>query len=205
MSDYPDAFERKLDDTEKQDERKFLRRAAKQVNKFIRKSQRYREPYLKRAKQARELYNIWSRKSKSPIQRANLQLPFAYLIVQQEIPQIAAPFLKENPPFKLIGQEPQDFEFENAITDFVGAQVRQMGLKRKYLSHVEGNVVEGTSVAKVPYRFEERVVTERASQQDPETGETFETREEVVKVTFDGPDFDRDWETLVPSTTLPST
>jgi hypothetical protein len=187
MSSSPDAFERISHSPEEGDKKK---RAVDVVRRFMKKSEEYRRPHLDLAKKSRELYQCWDSQAKSPIQRANLKLPYGYTIIESETPQICEIFLKEKPFFKWSGQEPQDMQWENGLTDFTAMQLEAMRLPVKLVSFVKGMKLDGTAVAKVPWRYKEAVVLSRVPQQDPLTGEVFMSKQPEMQVLFDGPDFE---------------
>lgn len=166
-------------------------RAAKFVRRFVSKSADYREPHIELAVESRELYECWSTQSKSRIQRANLKLPYAFTIIETTMAQFSDLFLKDKPLFKFKGREPQDTVFENQLTDFHDMQVEKMRFREKLFSIVKADLLDGTVVAKVPYRFDEKITSTRVTQQDPITGEMYFTKEKQVRVTFDGPDLEQ--------------
>lgn len=166
-------------------------RAAKFVRKFIQKSADYRRNHLDLALESRELYECWSMQGKSRIQRANLKLPYAYTIIEQELSQLGDMFLKEPKLFKFKGREPQDMMWEARLDDFHQMQVESMKWKEKSLPILKALLLDGTVVAKLPYRYDERIVDARVQQQDPMTGQVFTTKEKQLKVLFDGPDLEQ--------------
>lgn len=165
-------------------------RAARFVRKFVQKSDEYRRPHLELATDARELYECWSRQTRSKIQRANLKLPYGFEIIETELPQLTDIFLKEKPLFKFIGRNPFDMQFEERLNDFHSMQVDRMRFQEKFISWTKSLLLDGTAIAKFPYRFEERVVTERKAIQDPMTGEVSYAKEKKLGVMFDGPDME---------------
>lgn len=181
-------------------------RAAKFVRNFVSKSADYREPHVELAIESRELYESWSAQSKSRIQRANLKLPYGFTIIETELAQLSDLFLKDKPLFKFRGREPQDSMWENKLNDFHDMQVENMRLREKLFPILKADLLDGTTIAKVPYRFDEKVADQRVAQQDPFTGEVFYAKEKVRKVTFDGPDLEQvplidffpDWRATAP-------
>jgi hypothetical protein len=181
-------------------------RAAKFVRKFVEKSSDYREPHIELAIESRELYESWSAQAKTRIQRANLKLPYGFAIIETELAQLSDLFLKEKPLFKFVGREPTDVMWENRLTDFHDMQVENMRFREKCLPLQKALLLDGTVVAKVPYRYDERIVDQRMPQQDPFTGEVFTAKQKVLKVLFDGPDLEQiplidffpDWRTTAP-------
>jgi hypothetical protein len=166
-------------------------RAAKFVRRFVQKSKDYRRPHIEWAIESRELYESWSAQSKSRIQRANLKLPYAFTIVETELAQLSDMFLNEPKLFKFKGREPQDMVWDSKLDDFHSMQVEAMNWKGKALPIFKSLLLDGTTVSKVPYRYQERIVDARVQQQDPFTGQVFTTKEKQLKVLFDGPDLEQ--------------
>jgi hypothetical protein len=166
------------------------RHAVDTCRKFMKKSDDYRRPFLELAEKARDSYNCWNLQSKSITQRANLNLPYAYQIVQSELPQLANICLKDKPYFRVKGRNQKDFAFEDSLNDFHAMQLDAMRFPPKFVSFLTGMLIDGTAVAKVPYRYKEQVVTVREQQTDPMLGISYPTKHREVQVEFDGPDFE---------------
>ena len=166
------------------------RRAIAHVRNFMRHSEDYRRPFLERGEDASEVYECWQKVAKSPIQRANLRLPYAYLIVETEVPAIASKFLNFKPPFKLKGRKGESMQWEDTLTDFFAMQFEQMRFPAKFVPFVKSASIRGTAIAKVPYKFTERMITKRTVEPDPLYGVPVPTKKDVLEVTYDGPEFE---------------
>jgi hypothetical protein len=181
-------------------------RAREMVRKFVKKSEDYRRPHLDLARKNRELYNVWDAQAKSQIGRANLKLPYAYSIIETETPQITEMFLRETPFVKFQGTEPQDMIWETVLTDFHAQQVDAMKFTPKFISFVKGMQIDGTAVAKVPYKFKEKLVTKRVQKMDEVLGIPVPSKQIERVVDFDQCDFENiplhdffpDWSTREP-------
>lgn len=162
----------------------------KMVRAFMQRSSRYREPFLELARQSRSLYETWQPTSRSMIQRANLKLPFGFSIIETELPQMVDIFFKDDDVFSFAGNDPQDAQWENALTDFHKKQLKDMKIVPKSTQFFKSTALDGTGIAKIPYKFAELEVTRRVPSVDPLTGET--TMEKIPErvVTFDGPDLE---------------
>lgn len=156
----------------------------------MKKSDEYRRPFLEQAAKARELYTCWDATAKSVTQRANLRLPYAYQIVQDEIPGIVGTLLKDKLPFRVQGRLEAGMQFQDTLNDFHGMQLDQMRFAPKFTAFVTGLLIDGTAVAKIPYRFKEQVVTVRENVVDPVVGVSYPTKRQELQVVFDGPDFE---------------
>lgn len=166
-------------------------RAARFVRRFVTKSADYRERHIDLAILSRETYECWNAQSRSKIQRANLRLPHGFTIIETEVAQLTEIFLKDDSLFRVTGQEPQDVYWEDRINDFQDMQFENLGFKQKLFPIIKALLLDGTVVAKIPYRYDERIVTRREEQQDPITGEVFMTKVKALKVDFDGPDLEQ--------------
>jgi hypothetical protein len=167
-----------------------LRRASEMVRRFMKKSDDYRRPFLELADKAQEQYECWNRVARSAINRADLQLPYAYQLIETEIPQLASQFMRFKPPFQLKGREPSDMPWEAPLTDYLGMQLDQMNFTPKFLAFLKSASIKGTGVAKVPYKYKETMVTERSTETDPLFGMPIQVKTKKLAATHDGPDFE---------------
>jgi len=124
------------------------------------------------------------------IQRANLRLPFGFTIIENQVPQITNIFTGDDEIIKFEGQEINDQPFEDPMTDFFSWQMRNMKFVPKFTAFIKSMLIDGTGIAKVPYRFKEVNTVRRSSVVDPETGETTVQKRDVLEVTYDGPDLE---------------
>ena len=181
-------------------------RAILTVRRFMFRSDRYREPFIELAKKAREVYETWRPQSRSLIQRANLKLPFGFTIVETEIPQILDMFVKDRNIIQVQATRDRGMPFEDIISDFLDDQLENMDFHNKFAVYIKDMLLDGTAIAKVPYRFKEKEVIKRQPQVDPKTGEQSEKKFNVMEVVYDGPDFENipiidffpDWASKIP-------
>lgn len=184
-----DVFDKKLDDEKGNTTSDLHRRAVEHVRAFMSKSQEYRRPHLELATRCRELYASWIKSGRSIIGRANLNLAYAFSIIEGEIPQIVEALLGERPLAKFEGNEIQDMVFEDALNDFHDIQVEKMNLLTKTISYVKSMLLDGTTFGKVPYRYEEKAISKKRITINPVTNEIEKSTDEELKVLYDGPDF----------------
>ena len=166
------------------------RRAREMVFDFMQRSQKYREPWLELAHKADHLYSVWESAGKSLTHRANLRLPYAYQVIETEAPRVVDAFLSAEPFFKIRGRYRDDMAWEDTLTDFCAMQLDQMDFASKFVTFVKSLLKLGTSVAKVPYRFEEREVVQRVQDVDPLTGDSVQVKIRAPQVMYDGPDWE---------------
>ena len=193
---------------EKKDVKEVLkdRRKVEMVRQFMKRSSQYREPYLELARKSRELYENWYQKSRSPIQRANLQLPFAYTIIETEVPQILNIFFRDDEVIRFEGRGPEDARWENLLTEFHKQQLSEANFKIKTAVFIKNMLLDGTAIAKLPYRFQEVETAQTVTEINPQTGEPVVRKLPSKEVAFDGPDveiipfqdFFPDWSVRVP-------
>jgi hypothetical protein len=177
------------------------RRATDLIRRFMRRSDEYRKPFVALSERARELYNAWDLQSKSLIQRANLRLPYAYSIVQEQIPQLYNICMKDRLPFRVRARTSQFMDFEDSMDDFHSMQLDNMSFSPKFISFLTALAIDGTAITKFPYKYQEQVVIQRSTQQDSILGMSYPTKKEVLEVVYDGPameniplaDFFPDW------------
>lgn len=191
--DEPFSREEKIDEFSKR------RRASLMVHRFMERSDRYRTPHLELARRGREFYNTWNKHSRSTIRRSNLQLPFAYQLVEEELPQLTEPFFSDKQPIRFKGRDREDMNWNEALSDHASMQLEQMGFQVKFISFCKGMLIDGTAIAKIPYKFEEifgsrdELVLDDAGEPviDPETGDPVTEKVPFTIDSYDGPDYEK--------------
>ena len=166
------------------------RRAINMVRSFMERSRKYREPHMELAMRSRDMYENWQVHNRSLVGRANLRLPFGFTIIETQLPQLADIFLQNDRYIKFEGRTEDDYVWENLLTDFHQKQFQDMNFSTKFVQFLKSNMLDGTAIAKVPYRFQEIMTQRRVQEQDPLTGEITTGKQEVPEVVFDGPDFE---------------
>lgn len=180
-------FER---DEQEVPERDTEKHAIRVVRAFMLNSKEYREPHLELARKSRELYENWSPAGRSIVQRANLKLPFGFTIIETQVPQIVDAFFRGGNVIQFKGQDYQDAMWEDPMTDFHHHQFEEMGFQSKTANFVKAMLLDGTAIAKVPYRYKELETLRRVTQMDPITGMPISIKQPAVEVLFDGPDLE---------------
>lgn len=171
-------------------ERDLEKHAIRVVRAFMINSKEYREPHLDLARKSRELYENWSPSGKSIVQRANLKLPFGFTIIETQVPQIVDAFFKGGNVIQFRGEDYQDAMWEDPITDFHHHQFEEMGFQSKSANFIKAMLLDGTAIAKVPYRYKELETLRRVTQMDPISGMPISIKQPAVEVLFDGPDLE---------------
>jgi hypothetical protein len=180
-------FER---DEQEVPERDTEKHAIRVVRAFMLNSKEYREPHLELARKSRELYENWSPAGRSIVQRANLKLPFGFTIIETQVPQIVDAFFRGGNVIQFKGQDYQDAMWEDPMTDFHHHQFEEMGFQSKTANFVKAMLLDGTAIAKVPYRYKELETLRRVTQMDPITGMPISIKQPAVEILFDGPDLE---------------
>lgn len=168
----------------------YNRRAIGMVRSFMKKSSLYRQPHLDLARESREVYENWTSTSKSIIQRANLKLPFGFTIIETQTPQVMDIFFRGGDPLQFKGRDYQDALYEDSLTDFHSHQFGEMQFTIKTASFIKSMLLDGTAIAKVPYRYKETETVQRSTRIDEFTGEAVRVKEAAFEVLFDGPDLE---------------
>jgi|GEM_PF-3226718 len=171
-------------------ERDTEKHAVRVVRAFMVNSKEYRESHLDLARKSRELYENWSPGGRSMVQRANLKLPFGFTIIETQTPQIVDAFFTGGNVIQFKGQDYQDAMWEDPITDFHHHQFQEMGFQSKTANFIKAMLLDGTAIAKVPYRYKEIETLRRVTQMDPLTGMPLSMKQPAVEVLFDGPDLE---------------
>lgn len=164
--------------------------AIRVVRAFMRNSDEYREPHIELALKSRELYENWSPSNRSLVQRANLKLPFGFTIIETQTPQLVDIFFRGGNAVQFKGQDANDALYEDAITDFHTHQFEEMNLQSKSATFIKAMLLDGTAIAKVPYRYKEMETLRRVVQSDPLTGAPLSLKVPAVEILFDGPDLE---------------
>jgi hypothetical protein len=180
-------FER---DEQEVPERDIEKHAIRVVRAFMLNSKEYREPHLELARKSRELYENWSPAGRSIVQRANLKLPFGFTIIETQVPQIVDAFFRGGNVIQFKGEGYEDAQWEDPITDFHHHQFEEMGFQSKTANFIKAMLLDGTAIAKVPYRYKELETLRRVTQMDPITGMPISIKQPAVEVLFDGPDLE---------------
>lgn len=162
----------------------------REIRHFMEKSDEYRDPHIELAARARDRYQNWKLESVSKIRRANLKPSYGFSVIETLVPQVCEIFLGDEHIVKFEGQQREDIEFEDGLTDFFGVQFREMDFNTKFVSFVKNMHLDGTAIAKVPYRYKEIVTLRRQQQVDEVTGMVTLVRQPVYEVLYDGPDFE---------------
>jgi hypothetical protein len=187
-------------------EREAKRRTVSMVRAFMKRSHKYREPHLELARQSRELYENWTNTTRSVIQRANLKLPFAFTVIETQTPQVMDIFFRGGNNLQFKGQDVQDAQWEDLLTDFHNHQFEEMQFQSKTAIFIKSMLLDGTAIAKVPYRYKEVKAIRRNRTFNVITNEPELVKSEQIEVMFDGPDleiipiydFFPDWSTKKP-------
>jgi hypothetical protein len=166
------------------------RRTIRMVRSFMFKSQEYRREHLELADRSRERYVNWEITEKSRIRRANLKPSYGFTVIETLVPQICDLFLGDDHIIKFKGIEMQDFAFEDPMSDFVSVQLKDMQFESKFIVFIKNMSLDGTAVAKTPYRYKEIETVKREAKQDPITGEVYRTKTPSIEVCYDGPDME---------------
>lgn len=166
------------------------RRAVRMVRSFVDKSKRYRETHADLAIRSREKYTNWEVEELNRVRRANLKPSYGFTIIETLTPQLVASILGDNYVIKFKGRTPNDYPYEEVLTDFVDIQLSEMSFASKLPSYVKNMLLDGTAFAKVPYRYQEIMSVSRQQVQNPETGEIATIKNPEIKVLFDGPDLE---------------
>lgn len=166
------------------------RRCVRVIRSFMTRSKDYRQDYLELAQRSRRIYQNWETESRSKIKRANMQPSYGFMVIETLLPQLHDAFFGDNVEMRFEGRNHPAMEFDNVLTDFTDQQFIEMDLEPKMVHFFKNLLLDGTAIAKVPYRFQEQLISRRKMNRDPETGESFATREILKEVVFDGPDFE---------------
>jgi hypothetical protein len=166
------------------------RRTISMVRSFMFRSHRYREPHLELAKQSRDIYENWKNLSRSVIQRANLKLPFGFTIIETQTPQVMDLFFKGGNVLSFKGEGADDAMWEDLLTDFHHHQFEEMQFQGKTAVFIKSMLLDGTAIAKVPYRYKEVDTIRRRREVDPISGAQITVKEPSFEVLFDGPDLE---------------
>jgi hypothetical protein len=165
------------------------RRMVRVVRSFMRRSKEYREDYLDLALQCRKDYKNWEMEARSKIKRANIQPSYGFMIIETLLPQLTDLFFGDNNIIKFRGRTASDSLHEDTLTDFFDIQFSDMQLSVKGISFLKNMLLDGTAIAKVPYRFEERLIRRRKIEND-ELGNPFVAKQIYMQTVYDGPDFE---------------
>lgn len=193
MSNNDDILESPFDADDKEegslDQLQNDRRLVRVIRSFMRKSKEYREDFLDLAYQCRKDYKNWEVETRSKIKRANIQPSYGFMIIETLLPQMTALFFGDHDLVKFRGRTQEDAQHEDVLTDFFDIQFADMQLPVKAITFFKNMLLDGTAIAKVPYRFQEQLTKRREIKTD-ELGNTYIDKAVTVQIVFDGPDFE---------------
>jgi len=182
-----------MDLFEKQDDLEALskqERAKKHVNSFVTRSRKASKSYLDKCKMLWDEYLNCKVARSSPLQRANLRLPYAWTLVESIVPQLGDAFLSEKPYIKIEGRQIEDMQFEEDMSSFFTFQFEKMDFYPSFITFLKNKSIFGTSVAKVPWRFDQKNSHQTIERYNPLNGEYSREKIKVARTVFDGPDFE---------------
>jgi len=133
------------------------------IRDFMEKSRQYRRPHVELARKARELYETWQTSTRSAINRANLKLPYGFIIIETQLPQLIDLFCKDEEVLLFEGKREEQYQNEDIVTDFHNYQLKDMKFFLKFPAYVKAMLLDGTAFAKIPYRYDEAKVIKRAN------------------------------------------
>lgn len=167
------------------------RREIDMVRNFMFRSKDYREPHLENARRSRRLFENWKREGRTLTSRSRLQMPFGFTIIETQVPQIVDLFLQEDKLFEFLGRDPEDAKFQDSITDFHMHQLDEMNFDTTFPVAVQAMLLDGITIAKVPYIFKKGKIFRRQRQIDEsEDADVKIKKVEVIEKLKDGPEVD---------------
>lgn len=178
-----DAYETLLPSTDEKDNIDMIRR-------FMVKSDQYRRNHIDLAMAARTLYQCWVSDGRSETFRANIRLPYAFGLIESEVPQIVEALFGERPFATVEGNEIQDTPWEDPLTDFLDVQVENMRLPVKAIPLVKACLLDGTAIAKVPWRIVEQEVEQKRKVVN-DVGDVEDVVDRFTRIAYDGPDIEQ--------------
>lgn len=165
------------------------KRALKTVTSFMEDSRRYTDTYFSIFDKLWSEYLISRRNTKSPLQRANLRLPYAFTIVETIVPMLVEAFMSEDSYIGVKSRKPEAVVFEESLADFLTYQLQQADFYQKCTAFFKEFSIFGTAIAKVPWKYDERIVNKKSRQFTPDF-QLKQINEKFRQVTYDGPAFE---------------
>lgn len=183
-----DLFNKDKDSKKDKDRKEKHRRAVSEVRQFMMKSSEYRKPHIELSKKSREIYENWSSQGRTLSHRANIKLPYGFSIIEDQTPKIVQGLLQDRPLIVFEAEEEQYLQWEDTLDDFHDNQLEQMEFISQVPAAVKSMLLDGTVLAKIPYRFEEDLLTWETVEIRGKSVERVQNEELVVK--HDGPAFE---------------
>lgn len=165
-------------------------RALESVRLFMENSRKYTDPYFKKADQIWKEYLNSRNEKLSPLQRANLKLPYAWTIVETFVPQVVEAFLGEKPYVNVEGRGQEDVQFEELLSKYLTFQLDEMEFFEKFVCFIKDLIIFGTAIAKTPWRYETRKSYETQIKVDPIKGDISRVKVPIKEVLYNNPDFE---------------
>lgn len=167
------------------------RREVNMVRNFMVRSRDYREPHLDNARRSRRLFENWRSEGRTLTNRSRLKMPFGFTVIETQVPQLVDLFLQEDKLFEFIGRDPDDAELQDTITDFHMHQLDEMNFGAKFPVVIQSMLLDGITIAKVPYIFKRGKIFRREREFDDSDDADVKIKKVLVtEILRDGPDLD---------------
>lgn len=183
-----DIFNKGKDEKKDLNEKEKYRRIVSEVRQFMAKSAEYRKPHIELAKKSRELYENWQASGRTITHRANIRLPYGFSIIEDQTPKITQGLLQDRPLVTFEAEKESLLIWENTLDDFHDAQLEEMRFVPQVPALIKSMLLDGTAIAKIPYKFEEALL-EWEDVVINENAVEVKQREELA-VKHDGPAFE---------------
>jgi hypothetical protein len=178
----------KKDSKKDKDKKEKHRRVVSEVRQFMHKSSEYRKPHVELSKKSREIYENWSAQGRTVTHRANIKLPYGFSIIEDQTPKIVQALLQDRPLVVFEAENESVLDWEDSLDDFHDAQLEEMKFIPQVPAAVKSMLLDGTIIAKIPYKFEEDLLTWESAEIVGNEVKLVEQEELVVK--HDGPAFE---------------
>lgn len=166
------------------------RRAVLMVRDFMERSDAYRKPHVELAIQSRRLYENWQDSGNTLVGRARLRTSIGFTIIETLTPQLHTLFFADDEIIELEGKDIFSAQLELPMSEFVNRQMKEAQIQTKGYAYQKAVLLDGTAIAKIPFKFEEQLQVVRTRTKDELTGEINEEKNEELVSNFDGPDIE---------------
>ena len=166
------------------------RRAVLMVRDFMERSDAYRKPHMELAIQSRRLYENWQDSGNTIVGRARIRSSVGFTIIESLTPQLHTIFFSDDQVVELEGKDIFSAPLELPMSEFINRQLKEAQAQTKGYAYQKATLLDGTGIAKIPYKFIEQTQTIRTRQRDELTGEIIMEKREETVAKFDGPDIE---------------
>lgn len=129
-----------------------LARAKKTVRDFMARSEKYVRPYHEKFRKIFADYMISRAAASQEVNKSEIHPALSFQIIETFVPEMVSAYFADTPYCSTRARNPEFYQFEKGIEDFLTYECDEMGLLPKYVVGEKVCLMYGTMVVKTPWR-----------------------------------------------------